>query len=115
MRPVVSAPAVSYTRNSRPATLPGLAGSASVSGKRVTLTVTNPSLDQVRETEVVVRGGTVTAVKATVLAAPDAHAHNSFEAPRAVEPKEESVALRGAMLVHRFPPASVTRLEITLA
>ena len=114
VRPVVSAPAVSYTRNSRPATLPGLAGSASVSGKRVTLTVTNPSLDQVRETEVVVRGGTVTAVKATVLAAPDAHAHNSFEAPRAVEPKEESVALRGAILVHRFPPASVTRLEITL-
>ncbi|HYW45562.1 MAG TPA: alpha-L-arabinofuranosidase C-terminal domain-containing protein [Bryobacteraceae bacterium] len=77
--------------------------------------MTNPSLDQPRESEIVVRGGTAQSARAVGLAANDAHAHNSFEAPRAVEPREEAVALRGAAIVHRFPPASVTKLEITLA
>jgi len=33
---------------------------------------------------------------------------------RAVEPKAVEVALKGASIVHRFPPASVTKLTITL-
>ncbi|MGD0014519.1 MAG: alpha-L-arabinofuranosidase C-terminal domain-containing protein, partial [Bryobacteraceae bacterium] len=114
VRTVFTAPEVKYARNAQPATLPGLAGSASLSGKQLTLTVTNPSLDQVREAEIAVRGATVSAVRAVTLAASDAHAHNSFEAPRAVEPKAEALSLRGSALVHRFPPASVTKLEITL-
>ena len=53
-------------------------------------------------------------VTAMELAPPDPHAHNSFEDPRAVEPQAVAVALKGAGLVHRFPPASVTRLTIAL-
>jgi alpha-L-arabinofuranosidase len=49
------------------------------------------------------------------LAADDVHAHNTFETPRAVEPKEQSVSVRGGTLAHRFPPASVTKLELTRA
>ena len=114
VRTIFSAPAISYTRNSKPARLPGLTGAASVNGKRLILTVTNPSLDAPRETEVVVRGAAPQAVQAVTLVGADVHAHNSFETPRAVAPKEEAIALRGSMLVHRFPPASVTKLEITL-
>jgi alpha-N-arabinofuranosidase len=51
---------------------------------------------------------------AVTLADPDVHAHNTFDSPRAVEPKEHAVIPRGAMLLHRFPSASVTRLEINL-
>jgi alpha-N-arabinofuranosidase len=115
VRTALNAPAIDYTRNEKPATLPGLSGSASLREKRLTLTVTNPSLDRTREAEITVRGGSPRSVKAVVLAAPDAHAHNSFQAPRAVEPKEQSATLQGSTLVHRFPPASVTKLEITLA
>ncbi len=114
VRAVFSAPAVRYTRNQQPASLPGLAGSASLNGKQLTVTVTNPSLDQARETEIVVRGGAPASAKATTLSAPDPHAHNSFAEPKAVEPKEASATIRGSVVVHRFPPASVTRMDITL-
>ena len=114
LRTEFSAPEVTYSRNSQPATLPGLSGSASVNGKQITLTVTNASLDQARETEIAVRGGRVQSVRAVTLAASDVHSHNSFESPRAVEPKTEAVSVQGAVVTHSFPPASVTKLEMTL-
>jgi alpha-N-arabinofuranosidase len=92
----------------------GLNGSASVSGNQLTLTVTNPSLDAAREAQISIRGGTPGGVAGMALAAPDPHAHNSFENPRAVEPRPVAVALKGGGLVHRFPPASVTKLTFTL-
>jgi alpha-N-arabinofuranosidase len=114
VRTVFASPSVTYSRNSQPATLPGLAGSASVNGKTLTLTATNPSLDQVRQTEIVVRSGTVRSVRAVTLVASDVHAHNSFESPNEVQPKSQDLSVQGGMLVHDFPPASVTKLEITL-
>lgn len=110
VRTVVSAPRTSYSRNGKQATFRGLNGSASVKGNRVTLTVTNPSMDQAREAEIVMRGGTVRSSEGMMLAEKDAHAHNSFEAPRAVEPK--AVAVKGN--VFSFPPASVTKLTFTM-
>jgi len=114
VRAVFAAPRVSYTRNGQPASLYGLNGSASLKDRRVTLTVTNPGLDAPRETEVAVRGATVHSVRAATLAAPDVHAHNTFDDPGAVAPREQAVAASGASFVHRFPPASVTRLEMEL-
>jgi alpha-L-arabinofuranosidase len=114
LRTVFSAPQVSYTRATQPASLAGLSGSASLRGTELTLTVTNPSLDQVREAEILLRGGTAASASAVTLAAGDVHAHNSFEQPRAVEPAEQAVALRGSALAYRFAPASVTKLAIKL-
>jgi alpha-N-arabinofuranosidase len=114
VRAVISAPAVNYTRNEKPAVLEGLSGSASLNGKQLVVTVTNPSLDQSREAEIAVRGGSAKAVRVVTLAASDAHAHNSFQSPRAVEPKEQAAAARASGVVHRFPPASVTKLEMAL-
>jgi alpha-N-arabinofuranosidase len=115
VRTEFSAPAITYSRNSQPATLPGLAGSASVNGKTMTLTVTNPSLDQTRQAKIAVRGGSIRSVRATVLSSSDVHNHNSFESPNEVQPKTtEPVSVQGGALVHDFPPASVTKLEISL-
>jgi alpha-N-arabinofuranosidase len=114
VRTLVSGPRVSYTRNGQPASLHGLAGSASLAGKRLTLTVTNPSLDAAREAEIAVRGGAPRSARASVLTAPDVRAHNSFDEPRAVAPREQPATPAGSALVHRFPPASVSRLEIEL-
>jgi len=97
-------------------TLAGLSGSASIKGKTLTLTVVNPHLTRPATTEVAVRGASVTAAKGTVLAEKDVHAHNDFANPNAVKPSAVSgLTPSGGKLVHTFPPASVTTLEITLA
>ncbi len=115
IRTVFSAPRCYYTRNGQPASIYGLSGSASLRDKTLTLTVTNPHISDPREAEIAVRGAVVKSARATTLAAGDVHTHNSFENPRSVEPKDEPVRLSSGMLIHRFAPASVTRLEISLA
>ena len=97
------------------ATLWGLQGSASTNGKQLTLTVVNPHAAEARETEVGVRGATIRSAESLTLTATDIHAHNSFEEPKALEPKAAPTPLQGGQLVHRFPAASVTRLTLTLA
>jgi alpha-L-arabinofuranosidase len=48
------------------------------------------------------------------LSSPDIHAHNSFDRPNEVQPRDVIVKISGAQLTHEFPPASVTRLELSL-
>jgi alpha-N-arabinofuranosidase len=96
-------------------TLWGLQGSASLRENRLTLTVVNPHATEAHDTEVVVRGRAVQSAEGVVLAATDIHAHNSFEQPRALEPVKAALDVHGGRLVHRFPAASVTRLQLTLA
>jgi len=115
VRTAVSTPRPSYTRNGKPATLRGLAGSASLKERVLVLTVTNPDLKQAHETEIAIRGANVKSVRATTLTAPDVHAHNSFENPSVIEPKAATVRQTAAGIVHTFAPASVTRLDIDLA
>lgn len=114
LRTLVSAPRVAYSRNGQPASLRGLSGAASLRERELVVTVTNPSLEAPCETEIVLRGARARSARATVLTASDVHAHNSFESPRAVVPADAPAAARGGDLVHRFPPASVTRLTIEL-
>jgi alpha-N-arabinofuranosidase len=115
LRTLFTSPRLSYSRNGRPASLEGLSGSASMKDGRVVLTVTNPSQEAACEAEVALRGATPKSARATALAAKEARAHNTFDDPRAVVPREQAVTLRGAGLVHRFAPASVTKLEIDLS
>ena len=114
VRTVFAAPATTYNRNGSPASLRGLNGSASLSGTTLTLTVTNPSMDQEREAEIAIRGGSPKSAAGIQLAEADVHAHNRWDDPRAVEPKPVPVAVRNGAIAHRFPPASVTRLTVTL-
>ena len=100
-------------------TLAGLTGSASLAegsnGKTLTLTVVNPHLSDARTTEIAVRGASVASAKGTVLSEKDVHAHNDFANRDAVKPRAASIGTpSGGRLIHTFPPASVTCLEITL-
>jgi alpha-N-arabinofuranosidase len=115
VRAVFSAPRLTYTRGDMPAQFWGLAGSASRAGRDLTLTVTNPHLGEARAAEITVRGARAQSASARVLAAADVHAHNTFDAPRAVEPRDEAARVAHGVIVFRFPPASVTRLRIALA
>jgi alpha-L-arabinofuranosidase len=114
VRSVFSVPSFKYDRNGKPADFWGLSGSASVRGKQLTLTVTNPHLSERRETEIFIRGARIASGTARVLSTADVHAHNSFENPRAVEPRSEPVTVKNETLVFNFPAASVTMLQLNL-
>jgi len=114
LRTMVTSPRPSYTRNGEAATIRGLNSSASLDGKQLVLTVANPDLKTARETEIAVRGATISSVKGSALTATDMKAHNSFAEPNNLSPREISVRVTGNSLVYSFPPASVTRLDITL-
>jgi alpha-N-arabinofuranosidase len=115
VRTVFAAPEVAYTRNGAEAKLWGLSGSASVVGKQLTLTATNPHATEPRVAEIAIRGARAASATARVLTSPDVHAHNTFENPRAVVPRDATVAIGGnGTIAFELPPASVTRLAIAL-
>jgi alpha-N-arabinofuranosidase len=115
LRTNVSSAPLKYTSNGNPATMRGLNGSASLQDRRVVLTVTNPDPKTAMETEIAILGANVKEVNVTTLTAKDIHAHNSFENPRAIEPQPSQAIVKGRTLIYSFAPASVTRLQITLA
>ena len=117
VRTVFTAPDVAWSGADNAARrLWGLAGSASVAGRTLTLTVTNPHLTEPRETAIALRGGTARAARVTVLSARDVHDANTFERPDAVVPKaiEAPAVTAGQAIALVFPAASVTKVEIDL-
>jgi alpha-L-arabinofuranosidase len=114
VRTIFDSPRIKWDRNGKPAEFWGLNGSASVSGKTLTLTITNPHNTLRRETEIRVRGARAVSATARVLANVDIKAHNTFERPNAVVPRDETVRTTSNSLVATLAPASVTRLTIAL-
>lgn len=116
VRTMFSAPRIGYTRVQGTGDLIGLAGSASITDRTLTLTVVNPHATDACETTIGLRGATPASARGLTLVADNIHAHNTFARPSVVMPSEVSVSIgaRGS-LVHSFPPASVTRLQINLA
>ncbi len=117
VRTMFSAPEVSWVsggEGGRRQRLWGLNGSASVKDGVLTLTVTNSSMKEARETGIVVRGGSVRSARATTLVASGPYEVNTFQHPDRVHPTSQDVPVSAQPLVYRFPPASVTKLAITL-
>jgi alpha-N-arabinofuranosidase len=116
VRTLISAPSVGYERVGSKGSLWGLAGSASVKNRTLTLTVVNPHVSEARETEIAVRGATPSSARITTLASADIHAHNTFDQPDAVRTREEAAGpARSGVLTCRIPAASVSRISIELA
>lgn len=115
LRTNFSAPTISYDRDGKPASFWGLRGSASLQGKTLVLTAVNPGVDKALDSQIVILGGSAKSASATLLTAPDIHARNTFVERQAVVPKTEMVQTAGGNLSFRFPPASVTKLEIDLS
>jgi alpha-N-arabinofuranosidase len=93
----------------------GLNGSASVTGKVLTLTVVNPHLTEAHPAQIMLRGGASAASAETeVLGGGDVHQHNTFEQPDAVATKRSTATVSGNAVQFTLPPSSVTRLTIAL-
>src|SRR5580704_14662768 len=114
VRTLISAPNVEYARDSKPTPFWGLQGSASLHGKDLILTVVNPSVNEIRETEITVRGAFIKSGTTTVLTNSDLHAHNTFDQRNLVTPLARDLQSTGKVFTLQIPPASVTELELSL-
>jgi len=92
-----------------------VAGSASVSAKKATLTLVHTHVTEPAEVAIKLHGGSAVEVSASVLSHTTLNAHNTFEQPNTVVPRAKTVAAQGTDLRFTLEPASVTRLEIQLA
>jgi alpha-L-arabinofuranosidase len=115
LRTNFSAPSIDYDRDGKPASFWGLKGSASLRDNELTLTVVNPHVSEVRDTQISVRGAKFKSAAATVLTHADIHAHNTFAQRDVLTPKTQSAEVKGDTVTFRFPAASVTKLAIQLA
>jgi alpha-N-arabinofuranosidase len=97
------------------ATMKALTGSASIREKRVTVTLTNPSVDSPVTARLRFSGGAhATEGRGTVLTHTDMRARNTFESPDEVEPAALPVKVSGETLVVEMPKHSVAAIEIQL-
>lgn len=87
---------------------------ASLSGKKVHLTVVNKSISDPIEAQIEMRESTVATISGKVLHAEDPRAENTFKSPSAVSSRRIRPSLTTGHLVHTFPPNSFTALSITL-
>jgi alpha-L-arabinofuranosidase len=114
LRTEFSAPEIHYDRDGISGRFWALNGSASEKGNVMTLTVVHPELNNAIDTQIAINGARILHVSATVLAASDIHAHNTFDLPDKVKPAQLSVALAGGLINVSLPPASVVKFEIVL-
>jgi len=115
VRVVVDAPKIGFHVGSEKRELFGLAGSASLSEKTLTVTLVNPHATDAAEVSIRLRGdASCSSARKTVLAHSDIHAHNTFEAPDVVKPVSDAAKLSGKEFTYLAPPASVTRLDLKL-
>jgi alpha-N-arabinofuranosidase len=114
VRAVFNAPAVTYDRDSKPATFGGLQGSASLHHKKLVLTAVNPDVSQTRETEITFNGAQPKSATMTVLTASDLHAHNTFAQPDTVVPRAGEAKTGASSVVVTIPAASVVSLRVEL-
>lgn len=98
------------------AKMAALIGSASIREKRVTVTLTNPSVDAPLATRIRFTGGArATEGRGTVLTHSDMRARNTFEATNEVRPVSLPVTASAGGVVVELPKQSVAAIEIQLA
>ncbi|WP_165251028.1 alpha-N-arabinofuranosidase [Paludisphaera soli] len=116
VRVEAQSPEVAFKIGDREAKLFRVAGSASRAGaKAVTITLVHSHATEPVEAEIRLKGAEAASVRKTVLTHAELNAHNTFDRPDAVTPTASDAGLKGASLRLVLDPASVTRLDVTLA
>ncbi|HEV2950069.1 MAG TPA: alpha-L-arabinofuranosidase C-terminal domain-containing protein [Gemmataceae bacterium] len=120
VRIAVQAPEVGFQAGGKERKLFRLAGSASVKGKDLTLTLvhthtTEPAEVSIQLNDAPVAEASSSEIRQTVLTHEKLNAHNTFESPNEVMPKSKDLKGNGSSLKCTLPPASITRLDWKLA
>jgi len=97
------------------ATMPALSGSASMQGKTLTVTLTNPSLNVPLTAKLRLTAGDIVEGKGTILTHANMSASNTFDHPTAVQPAPFAVSIHGNGSAITVPPRSIVALELRLA
>jgi len=79
------------------------------------ITAVNANFSDPLEAQIIPHGARVNSAKATVLTASDIHAHNTFDQKQAVVPQTKDVEVKGQSVTFTFPPASVVKMQLSLA
>ena len=114
VRIAVDAPSIPFRVGNKELTLFGVAGSASVRDKTLTLTLVNPHASESTVAKVKLKGGSARSVRRTILTHADPAAHNTFENPNELTPQSNDVDVSGPGLTLELPSKSITRWDITL-
>jgi alpha-N-arabinofuranosidase len=97
------------------AVMPGLSGSASVKGKTLTVTITNPSLDSPVVAQIRLTSGSIVEGRGNVLTHAEMTASNTLEHPDEVKLSSLPVSVRGNRTEVTIPQHAVVSLELRLA
>jgi alpha-N-arabinofuranosidase len=111
----VQAPDVAFRASGQDRRLFRIAGSASVAGQDLTLTLVHAYAREPAEVSIRLRDGAAASARQTVLTHRELNAHNTFDRPDEVVPKSSALDGRGPVLRCTLDPASVNRLDIRLA
>jgi alpha-N-arabinofuranosidase len=106
---------VGFTLEGRSEVLPVVAGSASLKGKTLFVTLTNAhAADAAEVTMSLVGGARAEAASARAISG-EIHLHNTFDSPERVRPVEQPAAARGSEWKVTLPAASVAAIEVRLS
>ena len=94
--------------------IPTVAGSASLKGKTLFLTLTNSHARKAAEVTVDILGGARVDQASGQILTNEIHAHNTFVAPRQVTPQAFDVGFELSQLKLTLPPASVAAIQVGL-
>jgi alpha-N-arabinofuranosidase len=98
-----------------PTTMQALSGSASINGKAMTVTLTNPSVDSSVTTSIRLTTGSIVEAQGRVLTHPEMTAKNTFDHPDQVKSAPQPVNVRGSRAEVSLPPRSVMALELRIS
>lgn len=110
----VESNSVTFRCNGQEESLPMLAGSASLKGQALFLTLTNAHADQNAAVTVNISGGAVVQAGEASILCGEIHAHNTFDRPEALTPQPFHLATAGSTLHLDLPPASIIAAEIMI-
>jgi alpha-L-arabinofuranosidase len=94
------------------AKMTAISGSASLKSGRVTVTLTNPSLDAPLTVRLHLPGATAAEARATVLTHADPNGRNTFDRPNEVTPAPLAATMRGSAVEVVLPKHCVAGIEI---
>jgi alpha-N-arabinofuranosidase len=94
--------------------IPLIAGSASLKGKELFLTMTNSHAQEAGEVTTDILGGAKINMARGQILAGEIHAHNTFSSPSVATPQVLDVSCESFRLSLTLPPASVAAIQIQL-
>jgi len=115
VRTVVESDQVSYNVAGEGKAIPAVSGSASLAKDTLFLTLTNCQADAETEVELDLLGGAAARSGTARVLSGEIHAHNTFDAPDAVQPQAAQMQVEGPSFTLLLPPASVNAFQIQLA